>query len=375
MRRRRTTAAATPATGRGSTALTTFDRIVRFVSRSLGAVDAVHSLVPEEAALLLGLVTQLGDVWFLFAVAIACYWFRPADRERVAVVLGVGVATMAVVEALKAVFGVPRPGTSLATADAYPSILHGVVEATATAGGHGFPSGHATLSTALMLGLAGAVRIGSPRRRATIAVGLIGVVSLTRILLGVHFLVDVIAGVLVGLAVLAGVAVAVRAVPTDAPTAAFGLAAAAGVAGLALTTQALDPDAAAFVPLAHDPFLAFATALGTLGGWQAYLLREAGEARDCEAGAGTTAHRDAASRTLAGRSTVRALVVIGMMQALLALGLAGVLVEDATAAQAGAAGIAAAVIVALPALAPDFDAVVEGYVPRWFRSGAGSRRE
>ncbi|GAB3689503.1 hypothetical protein GCM10028857_24930 [Salinarchaeum chitinilyticum] len=313
------------------------------MSRDIGAVDAVHSVLPEAAALPFGLLTQFGDVWFLFAVAIACYWFRPADRDLVAVAIGIGITTAAVVEALKGLFGVPRPGTPLATTDGYPTVLHGIVEATATAGGHGFPSGHATLSTAMLLALAGAVRIGSPRRRAGLAIGLIGVISLTRVALGVHFLVDVVVGVMLGLAVLTGVAVAVRSSPATPPTTAFGLAVAVGVAGVALTTLPLDSAASGRFHVAHHPFLALVVALGAFAGWQAHEYRQ---------------------RAVAERSAWRGLAAIGGAGAVLVIGSAGVLASDATFALAGAAGLGVATIIALPGIVPGFDDALEGYVPR-----------
>jgi len=331
------------------------------VSRSVGAVDAVTSLLPEAAALPVGLLTQLGDVWFLLAVIVLAYWLRPADRNRVAVVLAIALGTIALVQALKGVFGLPRPATPLGSAGVYPSILHGLFDATATASGHGFPSGHATLSTAVLLGLAGAIRAGTPRRRAVVAVGLIALISLSRIALGVHFLVDVVAGVLVGLVVLSGAALAVRGSPTDAPTTAFVGAAGIGVVAVLVTAPSLDVGGLLAHP-ARDSLLSLGAALGALAGWQTYSLLD----------------RGAVSRStgrFARPGSVRAGVVVGLPVLLLTGGIAGLLAGEGALGLAGAGGLCFAVAVALPALVPGFDAEIGAHLPEWVRAGNAPDRD
>jgi len=324
------------------------------VSRSLGVVDAVHSFVPEEAALALGLLTQLGDVWFVLTVVVLAYWLRPGDRDRTAVVLAIVLGTIALLQGLKALFGLPRPTTPLANVDAYPAVLHGLVEATATAGGHGFPSGHATLSTAAFLALAGALRIGSPRRRVLAATGLLLVISASRVLLGVHFLVDVIAGVLVGLTVLAGTAVALESSPLSQGTTAFGLAIGLGVGAVALTAP--NPDlAGAFAAPAHDAVLSLGAALGAFAGWQASRAFGNGEALEDE------------TASLARARRPHALCPIGVVIVLLGAGVGGLLLGDSTVAATGGVGLLFAGVVAVPAIVPDFDDAVTGYVPGWLR--------
>ncbi|AGN01616.1 phosphoesterase PA-phosphatase-like protein [Salinarchaeum sp. Harcht-Bsk1] len=327
------------------------------MSRSLGVVELIHSLLPDQSALLLGLLTQLGDVWFLFGATVVTYLFRPRDRERVAVVLGLALSTAALVEALKAVFALPRPTTPLATAELYPAALRGIFEATATGGGHGFPSGHATLSTVVLLGLAGAVRVGDARWRWLLAGGLVALVSLTRVALGVHYLVDVVAGVLIGLTVLAGVAWATEASPLDRPTTAFVIAATVGVAGVLVTAPTLGLDGSARPP--HDSVVALGAALGALAGWQGLRLRATGTA-DPVAPDGDRLDTER-------WPPLRALLAVGPMLALLALVITGLVVGDEAAATAGLAGIGFGFAVALPVLVPEFDRLVAGYVPQWFR--------
>jgi membrane-associated phospholipid phosphatase len=331
------------------------------VSRGLGVVDAIHSLLPEETALLLGLLTQLGDVWFLFAVTFLAYWLRPSDRDRVAVVLGLAIATVATVEALKPVFGLPRPPAPLASAGVYPPVLRGLYEATATAGGEGLPSGHATLSTAVLFGLAGAIRIGDARRRMLLAIGLLGVISFTRLALGVHFLVDVVAGTLVGLAALACVAWATAASPIDRPTTAFGLAVIVATAGVLLAATT------AGGTILHDPLLALAASLGALAGWQTLRLRRR---------ASRVSATSASAPSSSGGERLLPVVVAGsVVLGLAALAVAGSIVGEWTAATAGVAGLAVVVAVALPALVPEFDRIVHGILPRRFRDGAAGVRE
>jgi membrane-associated phospholipid phosphatase len=331
------------------------------VSRDLGVVDAIHSVLPEEAALLLGLLTQLGDVWFLFGITMLAYWLRPSDRERVAVVLGLAFATVATVEALKPLFGLPRPPTPLATAETYPRVLRGLFEATATAGGEGLPSGHATLSTVVWLGLAGAVRVGHARRRMAVAIGLIALISFTRLALGVHFVVDVVLGTLLGLAAIAGLAWATTASPVDRPTTAFGIATVVAAGALLLTTT----NAGGAVP--HDPLLTFAASLGALAAWQGVLLRT----RASPASTSSDSGEPSRSRRRQARTIVAGATVFGLT----ALAVAGAVLADWTVAIAGAAGLAVVAAVALPALVPEFDRIVRGILPGRLRDHAGGVRE
>lgn len=335
-----------------STALTPLGRIPSIVSRSIGVVEAVHSIVPEEAALALGLLTQLGDIWFLLAVVVLAYWLRPSDRDRTAVVLAIAIGTIALLQGLKGLFGLPRPATPLANADAYPVVLHGLLEATSTAGGHGFPSGHATLSTAVLLGLAGALRIGEERQRVLIATGVIAAVSASRILLGVHFLVDVVAGVLIGLAVLAGMALALETSPRSPATTAFGLAVGLGAISVALTAPSAEL-ASVLADPAYDPALSLGAALGAFAGWQCAEAFGSAET----VGSGIAGASGGTSR-LASSS-------IGVVLVLLGAGVLGVVLGDVTFAAAGWVGLLFAGIVALPAVVPGFDATVAGVGPRW----------
>jgi len=73
-----------------------------------------------------------------------------------------------------------------------------VYSATAFSDGYGFPSGHATVSTVVYVGLASILTIWDQRRRYFVAGVVVAVVSFTRLALGLHYLVDVLAGMALG---------------------------------------------------------------------------------------------------------------------------------------------------------------------------------
>lgn len=236
-------------------------------SRTLGVQSVLRDL-PEPVVVCFSLVTQLGDVWFLVGVATLVYWVGPRlprvgetiDRRRAAVVLGTVLAALVVVTAGKELFALPRPpGASEAPqTELVPTALWPLYEWFATGSGYGFPSGHAIGSTAAFGGLAWAVRTGRPRARITAAIGLVAVVSASRLVLGLHYLVDVLAGVGLGVVVLA-VAIALQ-----DPGRVFAVGASVGAVGLAVVG-----------PITDLVLLAGATAGATLG-WMAFADRLVG---------------------------------------------------------------------------------------------------
>lgn len=327
------------------------------VTRGVGVHEAAQSLLPEWAALVLGLLTQLGDVWFLFSALAVLYLLLPAVRERLATVIGLGLLASVLIEAGKHLLDLSRPERHLADPGAVPGVLRPVLDATATAGGAGFPSGHATLSTVVLLGLALALPWASPRRRAGVAIGLVVVISLSRIGLGVHFLVDVVAGVLLGLAVLTGGALAVRTSPLDAPTTTAGLAAAIGVLGVAIAAPSLDPGGLAGAP--SSALLAAAGAVGALGGWQVVLVRS----RDTE-NVPVEQSRGASEDTRPPPTAVRRLgVTVGGVLVLAGTAIGGAAAGSGVATEAGVVGLLVTTGVALPAIVPAFDDRVDAALP------------
>jgi len=182
------------------------------VTRGIGGVAFADSL-PDPVVAAGGLLTQLGDTWFLLLAVGALYWRARAGRAPALtatplrdclLLLALVVGAYAAAVALKSVFALPRPaGAGTAVLPAWlPPATAPVYESMVTADGYGFPSGHATAATAVYGGAAVLLRVGTRRLRYAAAGAVVTVVCLSRVVIGVHYLVDVAAGVLLGLAVL-----------------------------------------------------------------------------------------------------------------------------------------------------------------------------
>jgi membrane-associated phospholipid phosphatase len=161
--------------------------------------------------ILFAVVTQLGDVWFLFLLGSVLYvagdelprW--GIDRRRGLFVLTLVLAYIALIGVLKNVFVLPRPpgATEPPPLQWIPPVLTGVFTSITTADSFGFPSGHALGTTMVWGGLALVLDRSTFRLRAGVAGAVVVLVSLARIVLGVHYVVDVVVGSLLGVAVLA----------------------------------------------------------------------------------------------------------------------------------------------------------------------------
>jgi membrane-associated phospholipid phosphatase len=152
-----------------------------------------------------GLVTQLGDPWFLLALATLVYLLgverslAEAPRDG-AFVLAVTFAAFSFTDLLKNVFAAPRPpGAGTATIPEWlPPVLEGVFRSATVGAGYAFPSGHALGTTAVFLALASQLKIGSsPARWAVAGTGIL-LVAASRVVIGVHFVVDIVVGVAAG---------------------------------------------------------------------------------------------------------------------------------------------------------------------------------
>lgn len=173
------------------------------MTRGFGELAAIGEL-PTALVVLAALVTQLGDVWFIFLLLGLCYWFGPTlpgplsfERSQGAFLVALGLGASAVVTTLKESFAYPRPpgaGEAVGT-ELMPTLFQGGYVAAATGDGFGFPSGHALGASVVYGGLA--LAVGS-RRGYAVAAAVVPVVALTRVVLGVHYAVDVLAGLAVG---------------------------------------------------------------------------------------------------------------------------------------------------------------------------------
>lgn len=181
------------------------------MTRGVGVSTWLADVI-EPAEPLLALLTQTGDTWLLGILVALLYVLGGAaplpgwDRRRGAAVLGAGLLAISATGLLKASLGLPRPPGAGQPAYAFGGLMGDVYAWTATADGFGFPSGHAVGATAIYGTVAGLVDAAHRRRALGVAALLAGTAALTRVGLGVHYLVDVLAGVGVGL-VLAALAV------------------------------------------------------------------------------------------------------------------------------------------------------------------------
>lgn len=172
------------------------------MSRGFGELGVVQDIVPEWSAPLWGLVTQLGDLWFVVLLFAVLYWQHRDLRQQilslaVAVAIGVGMFV-----GLKYAFALPRPDSPLLVADRVPEFFRPLYRVTAFATGYGFPSGHATVSTIVYFGLASVLTLWDKRRRYVVAGAIVALISFTRVVLGLHYVVDVLAGAALGATVL-----------------------------------------------------------------------------------------------------------------------------------------------------------------------------
>lgn len=229
-------------------------------ARGIGEFVPIQEHIPEWLAVVIALITQLGDVWLLTLLVGLVYWFATDDREDAVAIVGLTVAGLAALYGLKHAFGLPRPDQPLVRLEHLPGMVQPLYAVTGTASGYGFPSGHAFMTTIVYLRLADFLSVRTRSQRYLAAGAIIVAVCFSRVALGVHYLVDVVAGVTFAvILLLAADGMRVR-WPYDHGTAVLGLAIFAS--GFTL---------AAFPPTA-DTVLLLGAALGAFGGWQLIVL-------------------------------------------------------------------------------------------------------
>lgn len=201
--------------------------------RDLGVTAAVVEALPPWVTGPAIVVTGLGSVPVVVALLASLVLADlraavrrgggPLCRQRTAGLVAAVFGGLALVVALKAGFSMPRP----------PAALAAVPE-----DGFGFPSGHTMAATVCWGALATWTRISTPARRASVAGLVVALVAISRLVLGVHFLVDVLASVAFGI----GYLLVVAYIGIEAPRRLFPLS--IGIAVVAVALAGPEGDAA-----------------------------------------------------------------------------------------------------------------------------------
>lgn len=203
------------------------------MSRGVGIISITKSL-PDVIIAIAGLITQLGDMWFVLLGIFLVYWMGTRDpsltdtlRRDCLYLFALAIGSYALTVIIKHTFTLPRPpGATVAVLPTWlPQSIKPVYESIVTGSGFGFPSGHALKTTVVYGGAALILSKWRQRRQNLIAAAIVLLVAVSRVVLGVHYLVDVVAGILIGLAFLG---VMNRMTGKD-PRQAFGIAALLGL--------------------------------------------------------------------------------------------------------------------------------------------------
>lgn len=173
------------------------------MDRGVGVTEAIRETVPEWTVPVFELLSLPGDLLVVVPLLGLLYLLdvvgslrsRPGEErslcsDRTAFLIAVVFGGLAFVVLSKAVFAFPRP----------PEALHAVEPSE-----YGFPSGHTMAATITWGAISLWTTIGRQRTRVAAAAILIVFVGVSRLALGVHYLVDVIAAVALATAYLAAI--------------------------------------------------------------------------------------------------------------------------------------------------------------------------
>ncbi|WDH76850.1 phosphatase PAP2 family protein [Exiguobacterium marinum] len=160
----------------------------------LGAVDPMNTIVYEWLQPLpnriFSYVTELGSAQVIVGLSILglLFWLWRGNRVEAWRLALVGIGTLLLTQVLKLIYGIDRP----------------LIDASLDATTYSFPSGHASGSFALY-GLMAYVlyKKGQSKIAITILVCLVVAVSLSRVILNVHYFSDVLGGWFVALTMIA----------------------------------------------------------------------------------------------------------------------------------------------------------------------------
>ena len=213
-------------------------------------------------------LTLLGDAWFVLVGLSILYWIGPryADDARSVAAVCIGCATLALaaVLALKSATAIPRPATTPVDPAGLPVVLDTFVAGEIDSSGFTFPSGHATAATVVYGGLGLLLTVGRKRLRYSVAAGLIVLISLSRVVLDLHYPRDIVAGMVLGsLLIAVGLGVG-RADGRFYPDRIFALGGVVSGVGLAVAMAGGHPEEV------RHAAIGIGTALGGVVTWQRF---------------------------------------------------------------------------------------------------------
>lgn len=208
------------------------------MSRGIGVTEGLRETLPDWTEQLFLLVSLLGD-WLVIVPVLGLLYLgavlaslripdgpdpdEPLCADRTVTVIATVFGGLALAIFLKAAFDIPRP----------PAELHAVPESDES-----LPSGHTMSATVFWGALALWGQLSTRRRRFASASVAVVLVAVSRLALGVHFLVDVVVAVGLGCLYLAAIA----RFASDRPGAIFVVAIGFAVLGIITTgggTQAI----------------------------------------------------------------------------------------------------------------------------------------
>lgn len=173
------------------------------MTRDIGE-SAILAELPEWVELLATFLTVPGDVWFVFLLLGVLYWFGDSlpgplalDRGRAAFAIALALGALSVTTAIKEWLRLPRPpgADTPGAIELVPALLQPLYVTIGGADGFGFPSGHAVTAVVVYGGLALLV---DSRRGYITAGAVVPLVAISRVFMGVHYLVDTITGLALG---------------------------------------------------------------------------------------------------------------------------------------------------------------------------------